>query len=243
MLEGPPFLVGYPSDSAQSAYYPETGGQTITKAEIERVTHFINSQRVQPENTRIRKLAQNGQDVFEVLQASTDTDSVRIWNNVDGLGKVCLRGGDHADELSQVCSSLVLAMQYVENETQAQVIRDYIRSFQIGDMEAFQDAQKAWVKDKGPVIESIMGFVEPYRDPHGVRGEWEGLVGISDPVESTKMRDFVERSTTFIRMLPWAVHDVNDGRGPFEKDVFVAPDYTSIYCMLLSDPPLDRNLR
>jgi dipeptidyl-peptidase-3 len=104
-------------------------------------------------------------------------------------------------------------------------------------MEAFGDAQKAWVRNKAPVVESIMGFVEPHRDPHGVRGECEGFVGISDPVESLKMRQFVDRSTTFIRLLPWADAGVNDGKGPFEKDVFVAPDYTSSYCMQLLHTP------
>jgi dipeptidyl-peptidase-3 len=230
MLEGPPFVVGYPSDSAQSAYYP--GEQRITKEEITRVSNLMLDQRIEPENTRIRKVTEDRQTVFEVLQASTDPKSLRQWDNVDGLGTIRVRGGDHADELSRVCASLLLAKEYVENETQAQVIDHYTRNFQTGDMEAFRDAQKVWVKDKAPVIESVMGFVEPYRDPHGVRGEWEGFVGISDPVESTKMRQFVDQSKTFIRLLPWAVPDMNDDKGPFEKDIFVAPDYTSSYCTL-----------
>ncbi|KAI0868022.1 hypothetical protein GGS24DRAFT_514188 [Hypoxylon argillaceum] len=43
------------------------------------------------------------------------------------------------------------------------------------------------------------------------------------------MRHFADRSTVFLHLLPWAVHGVNDGKGPFEKDNFVAPDYTSSY--------------
>lgn len=229
MLEGPSFVVGYPSDSAQSAYYP--GENKVTKEEISRLSKFMQEKRIEPENTRIRKVTEDGLIVFKILQASTDAESVRQWDNIDDLGTVRIRGGDHAHELSRGCASLLSAKEYVENETLSQVIDDYIRNFSTGDMEAFRDAQKAWVKDKAPVIESIMGFVEPCRDPHGVRSEWEGFVGISDPVESTKMRDFVQQSTTFIRLLPWAVPDVNDGKGPFEKDVFVAPDYTSSHCM------------
>lgn len=97
-------------------------------------------------------------------------------------------------------------------------------------MEAFRDAQTAWVSDKAPAVESVLGFIEQFRDPHGTRAEWEGIVGISDPVKLLQMRQFVDRSATFIRLLPWAVPGQNDGKGPFGKDVFVAPDYTSIYC-------------
>ena len=232
MTSGPPFVIGYPSDYAQSAYYP--GNERISKDEISLVSKVLETHRIEPENTRIQKIATDNNYVFQVLQASTNKQSTTQWDGNDGIGTVQIQGGDHADELSKVCESLRRAREYTENEKQGEVIDHYIRTFETGDMEAFRDAQKVWVQEKAPVVESILGFVEPYRDPHGVRGEWEGIVGISDPVESLKMRRFVDRSTTFIRLLPWAVPGQNDGKGPFEKDIFVAPDYTSLHGMLLS---------
>lgn len=77
-----------------------------------------------------------------------------------------------------------------------------------------------------------MGFVEPYRDPHGVRAEFESLVAIADDGETAMLAKLVELSPRFIRRLPWATED-NDGKGPFEKSLFEPPDFSSIHCVFL----------
>ncbi|EKJ79605.1 hypothetical protein FPSE_00290 [Fusarium pseudograminearum CS3096] len=230
MLSGPPYVLGYPSERAQSAYYP--GDEKISKEEISSVSKAMEEHKIEPENTRLQKVMVAGRAEFRILQASTDNFPKKHLCDINGLGSIYIQSGDHVAELGQVCDALNKAKDYTENDIQRQVIEHYLESFKTGTMESFRDAQKSWVQDKGPVVESIMGFVEPYRDPHGVRGEWEGFVGISDPVESHKMRQFVDQSTTFIRLLPWAVSDVNDGKGPFEKHVFVAPDYTNSHSLV-----------
>ena len=229
MLSGWPFALGYPSDHAQSAYYP--GEKKLTKEEISLVSKVLEKHKIEPENTRLDSFTTSllSYPIYVVRQASATKDPDYRFINKEAPGIVWISNGDHCDELEKVCESLLQAKGYTENETQAEVIDSYIRSFNTGEMKAFRDAQKAWVRDKAPVVETIMGFVEPYRDPHGVRCEWEGIVGISDPIESRKMRNFVDESSTFIRLLPWAVPGENDGKGPFQKDVFVAPDFTSIY--------------
>lgn len=86
-----------------------------------------------------------------------------------------------------------------------------------------------WVKDIKPAVEMVMGFVEPYRDPFGVRAEFEGLVGIVNREETKALTTLVENSTKFIRRLPWAEGSTeNEGKGPFEKSLFEAPDFTSV---------------
>ncbi len=64
---------------------------------------------------------------------------------------------------------------------------------------------------KAPTIENIFGFVEPYRDPHGIGSEFEGLVAIANQKETELLATLVENSAKFIRRLPWATseNDVN----------------------------------
>jgi dipeptidyl-peptidase III len=105
---------------------------------------------------------------------------------------------------------------------------DYIESFSTGSLEAYRKSQETWVTDVSPRVENILGFVEPCRDPYSVRAEWEGVVCISDPDETSKLKALVDGSSKFICMLPWAVPGENDGKGPFEASLFQAPDFTIV---------------
>jgi hypothetical protein len=67
--------------------------------------------------------------------------------------------------------SLRNALLYVQNPTQVAILERYIESFNTGSLDACREAQKYWVKDTAPPIDHIIGFVETYRDPHGVRVE------------------------------------------------------------------------
>lgn len=102
-------------------------------------------------------------------------------------------------------------------------------------METYRDSQKIWVKDRNPAVEIILGFVETYRDPYGVRAEFEGVVGIVDADETKVLAKLTQNSTKFIRRLPWASgykEDENRGMGPFERDLFDPPDFTSLHGMI-----------
>jgi dipeptidyl-peptidase-3 len=96
-------------------------------------------------------------------------------------------------------------------------------------MIAFQESQKAWVKDVAARVENVIGFIEPYRDPAGIRSEWKGMIGIADPDEAASLKRLVESSTAIIRQLPWALEGVMDGKGPFEKGHVEAPDFTCLH--------------
>jgi len=66
------------------------------------------------------------------------------------------------------------------------MIHKYIEHYETGHIDAHKDSQRAWVKDKTPVVESNMGWVETYLDPENIRGYFDGWVAIVDKEKSTK---------------------------------------------------------
>ena len=231
MTTVPPYCLGYPSKKTQTTYY--LGDPAPTKEEVRLVSRLLEERSIYPENTRIRKLYNARDAVFEVLQASADSDnSDPMKINIPDMDAVLkILKGDHTNELAQICSNLHLACEYAANDTQKSYISQLMESFESGDLEKYRTAQETWIKDKGPSVENIFGFVEPYRDPHGVRAEFEGVVAIKDSRETAKLSELVEISDTFIKRLPWARagENENTGKGPFEKELFEPPDFTSIH--------------
>ena len=223
MLAVPPFSLGYPSNNADSAYYP--GTEPISQPEIAKVSEAMEKHDIRSENTRLRKVIEGGKPVYHILQASVETDETLRQLAHD----IFLVRGDHAKELEKVILALSDASKHIANSKQSLFLKQYIETFRTGDLNAFQESQKAWVTDMAARVENLIGFIEPYRDPAGIRSEWEAMIGIADTDEASRLKRLVDSSTVFIRQLPWAVEGVNDGKGPFEKSLFEAPDFTSVH--------------
>lgn len=214
-------LLGYPDKGHVSAYYKGD----ITKTEIDTVFSVMADMGVLPENTRLFKEGKT----FKLMIASANTsavstdkyklpkDPVELPNNMGTLEFVY---GDHSKEFENIVKEMKAALRYVANDTQAAMLEAYIASFETGSMEAHKDSQKFWVKDIGPKVETNIGFIETYRDPSGVRGEWEGLVAMVNKERTEKFQELVNSAKNYIEQLPWPKD--------FEKDVFTPPDFTSL---------------
>ncbi|CAD1813394.1 Peptidase M49 family protein [Candida parapsilosis] len=209
-------LLGYPDHGLLSNYYPHSAN--ITKDEIDAVNKALSSAGIMPENTRVVK---NGSS-YTVLVASADSTNLYSDLNLqtDNGTKINFQFGDHASDFSKIVQELENALKYVSNDTQRKLISYYIESFKSGSMSAHKKSQIEWVKDLKPEVESNIGFIETYRDPAGVRGEWEGLVAMVNHERTAKFSQLVANASKFIAQLPWESF--------YEKDTFTPPDFTSL---------------
>ena len=219
-------LLGFADQGHVSQYY--LGQPGLTRSEIETVSTFVGSKGLLPENTRIRRTEDKN---FEILIASAMTYPPRSeidtqetqWTIDDGhlKGKtITLVFGDHQREMSEIALNIKKAAQYSANETQQKMMIEYANSFVTGSNEAFKESQKLWVKDLGPRVESNIGFIETYRDPSGIRGEWEGFVAMVNKERTLAFQKLVDAAPAMIPKLPWS--------RDFETDRFTPPDFTSL---------------
>lgn len=212
-------LLGWPELGQLSAYY--VGDKIITKSEVEAVNGAIADAGIMPENTRIEKVDDS---TFVVHVASADTtnntgyypESLSTKNG----SKVSFKFGDHAKEFKKIVENMELAKKYASKETQVKMLEHYIEAFKTGSMNAHKKSQIEWVKDLKPDVELNIGFIETYRDPSGVRGEWEGLVAMVNKERTATFSALVDNAPSFIKHLPWDAF--------YEKDTFKAPDFTSL---------------
>lgn len=234
MFSSRPSSFNYPSEVAQSSYYPSD--EEITRGDIERVSLILEKEGVFPENTRIQKVVEGGRGIYKVLQASTEIDqhnSCRRINIPNSSEEILVVKGDHAKQLTPVCQCLERAKEFAGNPQQKLVIDQYLNSFRTGEIEAFRESQRLWVKDLQPTVENAFGFVEPYRDPHGTRAEFEGIVAFVNTEETKVLTKLGNSSAEYICKLPWTEgFTENHGKGPFEKELFEPPDFTSLQSML-----------
>ncbi|PHH72793.1 hypothetical protein CDD82_5799 [Ophiocordyceps australis] len=220
--------LGFPDAGHMTTYYPDS--PDITQAEIKAVSAWMESKKLLPENTRLRK--RDGGKTFEILIASALTHIPKHGSDIgketcftvdQGLLKgktIKLVFGDYSKEMGHVAAYIEKAAINADNDHEKNMHHNYATSFETGSLEAYKDAQRSWIKDKGPMVECNIGFVETYRDPAGVRGEWEGFASMVNLERTRAFGELVAAAPKLIPLLPWSKD--------FEKDKFLSPDFTSL---------------
>ncbi|PWY95533.1 dipeptidyl peptidase III [Aspergillus sclerotioniger CBS 115572] len=229
MLSALPHSLGRPGPLTQSSYY--LGESCLESSEdVSRISKLMEDQCILPENTRLKRYTSSGTDCYDIVQASVveDKSTLGILSGSDASDKIIhLVKGDHIEELRQICDCLHQAIPYASSPAQQKMLQQIIDSFQTGSLEAYRESQRTWVNDKAPPVETVIGFVEPYRDPLGIRSEFEGIVGIPDLAETKILSSLASKADQFVYKLPW-VEGHGTHKGPFEKELFEPPDFSSI---------------
>ncbi|XP_025104635.1 dipeptidyl peptidase 3-like [Pomacea canaliculata] len=207
--------------------------------DAEIVQEFMVSKNLSPYNTRLFKTEdkETGLPVYEIRLASVEVGGGDIpgfeekskqilgshkFSAKDVAGPVTINvsRGDYSRLLALVVHDLNQALKYAANDHERAMIKEYIKSFQTGSIPAHKEGSRFWIKNKGPIVETYIGFIESYRDPFGVRGEFEGFVAVVNKAMSAKFSALVEAAEHLLAHLPWPAE--------YEKDTFLRPDFTSL---------------
>ncbi|XP_067143899.1 dipeptidyl peptidase 3-like isoform X1 [Centruroides vittatus] len=197
-----------------------------TKEDADIVTNFLKEKNIEAYNSRVFKTVDdNGISTYEIRLASVastedNEDSGLLGQHIINGCKFVLTRGDYSKLLKRVNDSLQKAKIFSANEDEKKMLDKYVQSFRTGSLDAHKDGSRYWIKDKGPVVETYIGFIETYRDPAGMRGEFEGFVAVVNKNMSAKFNELVNNSTKFLPLLPWPA--------AYEKDKFLKPDFTSL---------------
>jgi dipeptidyl-peptidase III len=210
-----------------SAYYSEN----VTKADLDVVSSFLKKKNIEAWNTRVFK---NDDGTLIIRFASVLEAPAQTFKHEGRM--IEMQWGDYSEILRGVCDCLGEALKYVANDNQRRMVLAYINHFMGGETDDHKISQRWWVQDKGPVVETNIGFIETYRDPMGVRAEWEGLVAVVNKEQTKKFGKLVEAAPSLIPLLPWTKD--------FEKDTFTRPDFTSleVLCFANSGIPAGINI-
>jgi dipeptidyl-peptidase-3 len=216
-LESRDRQLGLGADAGVSAYFDEK----ITEKDAAFIQRFLDSENISPYNTR---LFFNKDGNYEVRVASEEVKPSKFYTFEDKT--IELKWGDYSPLMGRINVNLAKAEEFAANDNQRSMLQKYVSSFATGSIEDHIDGSRFWVKDKGPVVETYIGFIESYRDPFGTRGEFEGFVAVVNREMSAKFATLVDNAERLLPLLPWGAH--------YEKDRFLRPDFTSLEVVIFS---------
>jgi len=188
------------------------------QADSDLINKYFKSKNIEGYINRVIKTETDGKVTYEIRNAGA-IDSIASEEDFEGC-TFKVTAGDYNQLMQKVCDNIKLAIPYAANSNEKNMLEQYIQSFSEGSLDRHKDGSRFWIKNKGPIVETYIGFIETYRDPTGMRGEFEGFVSMVNKEMSANFQVLVDKAEELLPKLPWAKE--------FEKDKFLRPDFTSL---------------
>jgi len=188
------------------------------QTDSELVNRFMKKKNLEGYINRVIKTKEDDRVVYEIRHAAVEDRELYKEEFEGCVFKVTT--GDYNELLDNVCKNLELAVKYAANNDEKEMLVEYVKSFREGSLDRHKDGSRFWIRNKGPIVETYIGFIETYRDPAGMRGEFEGFVSMVNKEMSAKFQVLVDKAEEMLPALPWPKE--------FEKDTFLRPDFTSL---------------
>jgi dipeptidyl-peptidase-3 len=203
---------GWHPNGATAYYEP----RNFTQAEQEGIDALLTAHQVRKENTIIFREATR----YAVKRICVDVDdvgfSVGTFNNLP----VFVTKGLYADAVQKVVRWLTPVRDSALNDVERAMYSALLRHYETGDVAAHVEYSRLWVGDVDPPVEHYQGFVESYREPSGVRAEWEGIVAAVNARDSEFLHRFVAAAPSVLPLLPYPPS--------YERGNFSPPSYNAI---------------
>jgi dipeptidyl-peptidase-3 len=209
----PPVLtLGFAPNNTTAYYEPED----FTQEEQLGVDAVLKQVGIPANNTVIvREPAR-----YNVVQFSIEIDEIGKEIGTFNSKPVVVTKGRFSEVLRKVNHWLTLAKDSALNPIEAEALEHLIKHNETGDLNEHILYSELWVKDSEPIVESYQGVIESYRDPSGVRCEFEAFVAAVDPGESRFLHAFVEAADQILPLLPYPKE--------YERDSFTPPSYNAL---------------
>jgi len=177
-IEKPYTQLNFPDEGGVTGYF----SRNMSKEDLQLVKELCQNEKVDILNTRAFKLEDG---TIKVTVGSIEKHS----RAVEHAGrKFLIEFGEFSDYLKDMNHYLEQALKYCANDNQREMISYYIEHYKTGCIETHKNSQRKWIADKGPVVESNMGWIETYIDPENTRAYFEGWVAIVDKERSKKFK-------------------------------------------------------
>jgi len=157
-------VISWPERGGKSSYY----SSNCTEKDAKFVLEFLQSIKMIVENTFLVKVSDNYYIVLVVSSAYNKPNQPSVYQQYKGA-TIEIQYGFLGSIMNEVVDHMKGANNHTANNNQYNMIKEYVGTFSDGDMEKHKESQRWWIQDKGPIIETNIGFVETYLDAQGVR--------------------------------------------------------------------------